>query len=199
MYETAICKFLGNSIIKRLEGICFSCNDEIRQRLLPDTEIGKGEWVDVSGMIAPKTEVDNLIEDIISGKVSALKEINARFLEMHRNYYTYEWTWAYDWIPEFFKVNLLQVTSSQIIDIVEQWRKAVVGLDKMIYDDAKKEYSLSSMTGFGADGSRQDKEDDFEQVRGVFESNPFVLSVLQHIEQKNKLGDELIERLRQVP
>ena len=106
---------------------------------------------------------------------------------------------GYEWIQKFFKVNLLQVTSSQIIDIVEQWRKAVVGLDKMIYDDAKKEYSLSSMTGFGADGSRQDKEDDFEQVRGVFESNPFVLSVLQHIEQKNKLGDELIERLRQVP
>lgn len=39
-YEIAIHKFLGNSIIKRLEGINFQTNEEIRQRLKPDTEIG---------------------------------------------------------------------------------------------------------------------------------------------------------------
>ena len=33
----------------------------------------------------------------------------------------------------------------------------------MVYDDAKKEFSLASMTGFGADGSRAEKEMDFEQ------------------------------------
>ena len=33
---------------------------------------------------------------------------------------------------------------------------AVVGLDKMVYADAKKEFSLSAMTGFGADGSREE-------------------------------------------
>lgn len=31
------------------------------------------------------------------------------------------------------------------------------------------------MTGFGADGSRLEKEMDFEQVRGDFESNPLSL------------------------
>jgi hypothetical protein len=49
-YEIAIHKFLGNSIIKRLEGLNFLNNEEIRQRLKPDTEIGLGEWVDVSGL-----------------------------------------------------------------------------------------------------------------------------------------------------
>ncbi len=57
-YEIAIHKFLGNSIIKRLEGINFQSNEEIRQRLKPDTEIGIGEWVDVSGLIAPKSEIN---------------------------------------------------------------------------------------------------------------------------------------------
>ena len=51
------------------------------------------------------------------------------------------------------------------------------------------------MTGFGADGSREEMEQDFEQVRGVFESNPFVTAVLQHIEAKTALGNELIEQL----
>ena len=36
---------------------------------------------------------------------------------------------------------------------------------------------------------------DFEQVRGDFESNPFVMAVLRHIEVKRALGDELIERM----
>ena len=47
-YEIAIHKFLGNSIIKRLEGIDFRNDDEIRSRLRPDTEVGAGEWVDIS-------------------------------------------------------------------------------------------------------------------------------------------------------
>ena len=51
------------------------------------------------------------------------------------------------------------------------------------------------MTGFGADGSREEQEQDFEQVRGAFESNPFVTAVLQHIEAKTALGNELIERI----
>ena len=54
------------------------------------------------------------------------------------------------------------------------------------------------MTGFGADGSRLEKELDFEQVRGDFESNPFVTAVLRHIEAKSALGDELIARMKRV-
>lgn len=56
-YETAIHKFLGNSVIKRLEGIDFRTNEEIRARLKPDTSIGSGEWVDISGLIAPKVRL----------------------------------------------------------------------------------------------------------------------------------------------
>ena len=32
----------------------------------------------------------------------------------------------------------------------------------------------AAMTGFGADGERQDKENDFQHVRGDFVGNPFV-------------------------
>ena len=89
------------------------------------------------------------------------------------------------------------MTAADIIRIVEQWKEAVVGLDRMVYEDAKKEFSLASMTGFGADGSRLEKELDFEQVRGDFESNPFVTAVLRHIDTKSALGDELIARMRE--
>lgn len=194
-YETAIHKFLGNSVIKRLEGICFKNNEEIRCRLQPDTVIGEGEWVDISGLIAPKTEIERLMNDIETGVLYTVDQIHDRFAEMHANYYTYEWTWAYGKMLEFYGLNAETITAKDIIDIVHQWQKSVVGLDRMVYEDAKKEFSLTSMTGFGADGSKEEQVLDFEQVRGVFESNPFVTAVLKHIEVKTALGNELIERL----
>ncbi|MEG0889049.1 MAG: DUF4954 family protein [Bacteroides sp.] len=197
-YEIAIHKFLGNSIIKRLEGINFQTNEDIRQRLKPDTSIGCGEWVDISGLIAPKSEIEQLLGAIESGEVDQLKTINARFAEMHERYYTYEWTWAYSKIQEFYGLNPETITAEEIIGIVKSWREAVVGLDRMVYDDARKEFSLSSMTGFGADGSRHEMKQDFEQVRGDFESNPFVMAVLQHIDDKTALGEELINRIGQL-
>jgi acetyltransferase-like isoleucine patch superfamily enzyme len=197
-YETAIHKFLGNSIIKRLEGIEFRSDEDIRQRLKPDTEIGTGEWVDISGLIAPKSEVEKLLCGIESGEINRLRCINERFEIMHKNYYTYEWTWAYHKIKEFYGLAPETITAKDITDIVNAWKDAVIGLDRLIYEDARKEFSLSSMTGFGADGSRNEMKQDFGQVRGDFESNPFVTAVLKHIEVKTALGDELIRRMERV-
>ena len=195
LYETAIHKFLGNSLIKRLEETKFQSDEEIRARLLPDTEIGTGEWVDISGLIAPKSEIEKLMADIETGVLVNVDQIHDRFVEMHRHYYTYEWTWAYEKILSFYRLNPETITAADVISIVKKWQEAVVGLDKMVYADAKKEFSLSAMTGFGADGSREEQEQDFEQVRGVFESNPFVTAVLQHIDVKTALGNELLERI----
>ena len=181
-----------------MEGINFQSNEEIRQRLKPDTEIGVGEWVDVSGLIAPKSEIDRLLDGIENGTINRLKSINACFAEMHENYYTYEWTWAYNKIQEFYGINPEIITAQDVIRIVKSWQESVVGLDKMVYEDAKKEFSLSSMTGFGADGSHDEMRQDFEQVRGDFESNTFVTAVLKHIEEKTALGNELIKRIETI-
>lgn len=195
-YETAIHKFLGNSVIKRLESIKFKSNEEIRLRLQPDTSIGKGEWVDVSGLIVPKTEIERLMQDIETGVLCTVDQIHDCFAQMHANYYTYEWTWAYGKMLEFYGLDAETITAEDIRNIVRQWQQSVVWLDNMVYEDAKKEFSLTSMTGFGVDGSKREQVLDFEQVRGVFESNPFVTAVMEHIKVKTALGNELIERLR---
>lgn len=195
-YETAIHKFLGNSVIKRLENIRFQSDEEIRQRLVPDTSIGKGEWVDVSGLIAPKSEIERVMSEIETGTLCTVKQMHERFAEMHACYYTYEWTWAYEKMLDFYHLEADKVTARDIVAIVRQWQESVVWLDRMVYEDAQKEFSLTSMTGFGADGSKTEQQLDFEQVRGVFESNPFVTAVLEHIKVKTALGNELIDRLK---
>ena len=198
-YNIAINKFLGNSVIKRLEGIDFTSDEQIRERLRPDTLTGKGDWVDVSGMIAPKSEVESLMDDIEQGRVTDVAQMHSRFLDMHSHYYDYEWAWAYDRISLFYGISPEKITAADVIDIVEQWKNAVVGLDRMVYEDAKKEFSLSAMTSFGADGDVDTRNLDFAEVRGgQFESNPFVMETLDHIRRKTELGDELISRLRKI-
>lgn len=195
LYRTAIHKFLGNSIIKRLEGIKFSSDEEIRKRLTPDIPIGQGEWVDMSGLIAPKSEIEKLVQDIECGKIDSVDRIHDFFAETHSRYYEYEWTWAYDKILTFYNLKAEEITAKEVIKIVKQWKEAVVGLDNMLYADAKKEFSLSFTTGFGADGSHEERTLDFEQVRGLFDSNPFVTAIVEHIKAKEALGNELIDRI----
>ena len=196
-YETAITKFLGNSIIKKLENLPAGASDEdLRAALLPTIEGGKGNWVDISGMIAPKGVVEDLLAKVSSGELSSIDEVHKAFADMHAHYYEYEWTWAYDHYKDFFGVDMTTITKEDVIDIVRKWKEAVIGLDRQLYEDAQKEFSLAAMTGFGADGSKIEKEQDFEQVRGDFESNSFVTAVLDHIRVKEALGDELIARLK---
>ncbi|MDD2512053.1 MAG: DUF4954 family protein [Proteiniphilum sp.] len=198
LYETIIHKFLGNSLIKRLEKIRFTSNEEIRRQLDPGTTPGLGEWVDLSGLIAPKSEIDTLLNRIESGEITRLQEINEVFAELHANYYVNEWTWAWDKILSFYQLTPETITATDVIRIVRKWEESVISLDEKIYCDARKEFSLSFKTGFGADGNIQEKALDFEYVRGAFDKNPFVTATLRHMEEKKALGAELIERIRHI-
>lgn len=195
-YNIGISKFMGNSIIKRLEGLTFENDAQIRERLVPDTGVGSGQWVDLSGLIAPKSEVDRLMSMIENNEITGIRAISDAFASMAANYYTWEWRWAYDRIEEFYGVSPEKITASDICRIVRGWQDAVISLDRMVYEDAKKEFSLSFMTAFGADGTRKEQLQDFGQVRGDFDTNPFVTAVLRHIDTKRALGDELISRLQ---
>jgi hypothetical protein len=196
LYDMAINKFLGNSIISRLSNCPCTNNEEIRSYLKPDTKVGLCVWSDIGGMLAPRSEIDQLIADIEAEKITQVSEINATFSQLHKDYYSLEWTWAWDKIQQYYGLSLETITAQDIINIVERWKTVVVNLDKMIYEDAKKEFSLSSRTGFGLDGDRTQQKDDFEQVRGVFEENAFVKAVLTHIDTKTKLGNEIISQLK---
>ncbi len=195
LYDIAINKFLGNSIISRLSKCDFNSIEEMRKCLEPDTEIGNGEWRDIAGLLAPKAEIDSLMEKIELGEISTLQEINVVFHQLHQEYYSLEWTWAWRKIQEYYKIDPENVNVQDIIRIVEKWKDAVVKLDQILYEDAKKEFSLSSQTGFGVDGNNKEQALDFEQVRGAFEKNTFVKSIQEHIEQKTILGEKIIEKL----
>ena len=195
-YQTGIIKFLGNSFITRIQDADVSSDEGLRQALRRDNPVGAGHWLDISGLICPASEIEKLCDDLTEGKVRDIVELGSRFGQIASDYYSYEWTWAYDAIEKFWGYDLANITRSQAIDLISQWKNAVISLDKLIYDDAGKEFELTSMTGFGVDGDKVRRDADFTAVRGGgFNENPFVLEVLDHMRRKGELGDRMIARL----
>jgi hypothetical protein len=197
LYEMAIWKFLGNSLISRLRGKNYRSNDEIRETLNPDTPVGKGFWVDLSGLICPFEALDRLLKSVENSETTTLEEVNAALFALHKNYYNYEWTWAADVLGAFYDKPINEFTAADVITVVEKWKESVLGIDRLLYEDAKKEFSLTKMTGFGVDGQNGARELDFAEVRGEFEKNETVNAIRQHMKTKEMLGDELITRMKQ--
>ena len=198
LYRMGIDKFLGNCLIKRLEGKQFESPGDFIAVLKPQTSIGPGKWVDLAGMFAPEEAVEKMLSDIENGSVSSLEQVADSFRSIHEYYPEYEWAWAVNVLQANQGKTMEEMTADDIIELAAKWKKAVVELDNMLYTDAKKEFTATAQTGYGLDGSLEEKQADFAQVRGTLEENSFVLEIEKHIARKTALGDELIGRMEQL-
>lgn len=175
-YGMAIDKFLGNSLITRIMSSDFSNAEQLRNSLIPEAVYGEGEWEDLSGLIVPKKAVNDILESVENGSLNDISQLGRTFADIHREYYNYEWKWAYRVIEEYYGVDLSQADGNMLSEIICRWRNSVVGLDNLIYEDARKEFVLSGNDGFDAD--------------------PFVASVREHIRVKTDLAEKALAKLR---
>ena len=161
-----------------------------------DTALGVGTWVDLSGLICPYQALDNLLKSIENNATSSLEEVNSALVALHKNYYNYEWTWVLDVLGRYYCTKPEEFIAEDVIAIVKKWKKSVLQIDRLLYEDARKEFSLTKMTGFGVDGQNGERELDFAHVRGEFEKNETVKAIKVHMETKKTLGNELIGRMK---
>ena len=198
LYEMAIWKFLGNSVITRLQEKPCKNDKEISKALQPDTPLGEGYWVDLSGMLCPFKALEQLLEAVEDEKIQSIEEVNATLSKLHKNYYNYEWTWAAKALENFYGKSVTQFRAKDVINIVQKWKISVLEIDRYLYEDAQKEFSMAKMTGFGVDGQNGARELDFAEVRGEFDCNETVESIRHHMEKKEELGDTIIALMEQV-
>lgn len=195
LYTIGIIKFLGNSLISRIEKGACSTAEELQKTLSVSQPAGKGNWIDMAGLIAPQELAEDLLNRIESGQLSTLASVEDEFRKWHSGYYEMEWTWARILIEKEFNCNLDTIAAETVVQIVETWRKAVVDLDEMLYEDARKEFRISAQTGFGTDGGEEERLKDFGEVRGEFEQNPAVIAIREHIRKKTALAKAITDQL----
>ncbi|HKL71243.1 MAG TPA: DUF4954 family protein [Marinilabiliaceae bacterium] len=195
LYKLGLVKFLGNGLLKKLEVGSFSTVEEMRQILSSSELNGDEGWVDMAGLIVPKEIVNQMVTDIESGKISNLGRMNDMFSQWKAQYFDWVWNWTVARLKSEKYMDLQVATVSEIKEFVKKWASAVIGLDEMMYEDARKEFTLKSQTGFGIDGSNDTKALDFEHVRGGFSSHPDVMGILEHIEKKSALAKFVLSKL----
>ncbi len=189
-------KFLGNCLLKRLEGKQFKNVEELRAALTPETKVGRGKWLDLAGLFAPEEAVLKLLDEIETGAVKTLEEVTAAFRAMHENYAAYEWAWAAWVLQQRLGKCIEKMTAGDVVVMVNKWKDAVIKLDRLLREDAEKEFAPTAQIGFGIDGDEKTRSEDFAAVRGTFEENSFVKEIEKHIISKQSLGDELINRIK---
>lgn len=111
--------------------------------ILPHSTTGTGTWTDLAGLIVPESEVTRLADDIKSGNITALEEIEARMTDMNDNYYEYAWNWTYGAMLDYYGTDT--ITDYDIQNIrkdgaaaFDTWRAAIIR-------DAEKEAALGDV------------------------------------------------------
>ena len=132
--------------------------------VVPSSQEGEGNWVDLSGMLLPVSEEKRLVDDVISGKLSSIEEVLNRFVTIHNNYNEYRWAWTYRMILDYYGIDNLDAEAVERIhnDYITARREWI----SLIRKDAEKEFSLGDV--------EQDVLDDFvTQLEGEvdFENN----------------------------
>ena len=198
LYETGISKFIGNCLINRLQNRQINAIDDLRKTLKPESEIGAGKWFDIAGLFAPAEVIEKMLDDIENNIITSLEQVEQAFTSMHENYPLYEWTWASDVLKELAGKTLDEITPADVIELVNEWKNAVINLDNQLYLDAGKEFAATAQTGYGLNGDLVTKLADFTAVRGSFEKDSFVSEIENHIRTKTELANDLITKMRKI-
>ena len=133
-YDIALRLYMG-AVLKRAKK-----HDYFRK---PTTNIGKGNWIDLSGLLLPESEEVRLIEDIKNGTLETIQAVIDRFEEINDHYREYQWTWTYDMILNYYGLD--EITEEDAERIREDYitaRRIWIG---EIRKEAEKEYAMGDV------------------------------------------------------
>lgn len=195
-YQMGIVKYLGNTILNRLQDLKITDIGKLRESLQPIDQHGIGDWVDLAGMLAPAELIDKLLDDIDQESLKTLRDVEKVLQNIHENYAQYAWNWCIDQWQKRIGKNIDQITAQDILELTDEWKECVLKLDKILFKDARKEFLPIAQIGYGIDGDHHISQQDFTQVRGEFEANNFVTEVRKHMERKTKLARKITGKIK---
>ncbi len=129
----------------------------------PTSDVGLGDWNDLSGLLLPASEEQRLIDDIKSGNIESVKDILDRFRDIDNHYREYQWTWTYRMILDYY--GLEELTESARQRIREDYVRARRAWIAEIRKDAEKEFAMGDVEQDVFDDfiSKLDHEVDYEE------------------------------------
>lgn len=130
----------------------------------PVSTVGTGKWNDLSGLLLPDSEEQQLVSDIADGTIESIDDIVDRLNAINDNYNEYRWAWAYRMILDYYGLSEITPQDAERIhtDYITARRAWIAEIKK----DAEKEYQLGDVEDSVLQNfvSQLDKEIDFENM-----------------------------------
>jgi NDP-sugar pyrophosphorylase family protein len=192
LYTLAINKFLGDCLVAKLADAKLNSIDDL-QKIFKQSDSGLGKWVDVAGLLAPQSDIESLLNDIESGALTSMNDIQQRLQKSFADYKDNKWSWVCE------KLNCIlknKIDAEGVIKILNVWQQASHKLYEMIAQDAQKEFETPPRIGYGIDGDEKVRDADFDAVRGIFESNGFVKELKKRQANVSSTAQEWIEKIK---
>ncbi|KPK75591.1 MAG: hypothetical protein AMJ79_10750 [Phycisphaerae bacterium SM23_30] len=197
-YQMGIDRYLGNTMVNRLRQSNFSDMQDLHTFFAVETEVGRGRWLDLAGMITAEEAINVLLAEISRGLTDSLDQVHVRLREIYEQFQIYEWAWAAHILEQDYNKPIAQFTASDVIAVIQRWISAVEKLDNIRCSDARKEFGVTARIGFGVDGTGAERDADFRAIRGSAQDNSFIAELQQRLTQKKDTAAELIEKLQKL-
>jgi hypothetical protein len=144
IYEYQGCKIKRASLLKGIQYYelalklflhhCFQTNTAV-------TNDANGcRWIDMMGMLAPKSEIDSVVKDVRNGNISTLDELKEILRQIHLNYKQNEQSYA-NFVMQSCGNNLFIDHDHWMREAEEAYALWL----KMVRDDAEKEFQMGDV------------------------------------------------------
>lgn len=129
----------------------------------PSSTVGTGQWTDLSGLLLPVSEEEQLIEDIKNGNLESIQDVLQRFEDINEHYRDYQWAWTYQLILDYYHLNTITPQDADRIreDYIQARRTWIAAIRK----DAEKEFAMGDVEQNVLDDflDKLDHEVDYEE------------------------------------
>jgi len=182
-YRTGIEMYLLENVLARAEKALDEGIKKINESFATDEgAVYSPDWVDIGGQLMPKERLLDLTTAIENGKVADAEAFSIEIQKIHRSLEKDEWLWVKNTYKEYFGRDLEKLTKDELGCAAESYQRFRTKFLKQVLADAEKDFDKNSRTGFGQDGSAEDLDEDFRQVRGEYDANRFVKEIRDNIE-----------------
>ena len=110
---------------------------------LPESSVGTGEWVDMAGLLAPLSEVEQVVEDLRCGQLGMIDEIEEQLALIHSCYDQYKWNATYRMVLNHLDVDRLTEDDLQRVD--DDYQTALREWKSALRYDAEREFALGDV------------------------------------------------------
>ncbi|MCM1503631.1 MAG: DUF4954 family protein [Muribaculum sp.] len=195
-YAIGVEYFMGEAFVQHLLSISPNGKSSLKDQLTVVKEKSYSKWIDLAGLIAPADLVNEICAKVADSTITTLSGIESALHDISDRYYALKWSYVLANLGKCYSVAPDDLSPEIALSIIDRWRDAVNALDRLRKEDAMKDYSEPMTTGFGIDGDRQCRIDDFKAVNGNPEEHEIIVKVHKHYADALLDAHEITSRIK---